>query len=134
LYIGGKLVSRPDSITIYIACRPQKWSSDISVLLQIQHTTAFSLDSLDFLFVPECSIPGKMLDYVIGYGVEVRPLSIVCTVNVQPCARVLILIYIWSTFEYYCANYAMVVLPSHTSCNKIVYVRQYQAEIGGESS
>jgi len=52
LYIGGKLVSRPDLITIYIACHPQKWSSDISVLLQMQHTPAFSLDSLDFLFVP----------------------------------------------------------------------------------
>jgi len=42
LYIGGELVPLPDLITIYIACHPQKWSSDISVLLKIQHTPAFS--------------------------------------------------------------------------------------------
>jgi len=42
--------------------------------------------------------------------------------------------YIWSTFEYYCANYAVIVPPSQTSGNKIVYVRSYQAEIGGETS
>ena len=41
--------------------------------------------------------------------------------------------YIWSTFEYYCANYAVIVPPSQTSGNKIVYVRSYQAEMGGET-
>jgi len=85
MYISGKLVSRPDSISIYIACHPEKWSSDISVLLQIKRTSAFSLDSLDFLFLPECSIPGKMLHYVIRYGVEVRVLRIVCMDSVKPC-------------------------------------------------
>jgi len=48
MYIGGKLESHPDLITMYIAYYPQKWSSDISVLLQLQHTPAFSFDSLDF--------------------------------------------------------------------------------------
>jgi len=79
MYISGKLVSRPDVITINIAFHPQKWYADISVLLQKQRTPAFSLNSLDFLFVPECSIPGKMLHNVIRYGVEVRALRIVCT-------------------------------------------------------
>jgi len=37
-------------------------------------------------------------------------------------------------FEYYCANYAIVRLPSYTTGNKIEYVRHYQAEIGGECS
>jgi len=137
MYISGRLVSRPDVITIYIACHPQKWSADISVLLQKQRTPAFSLNSLNFLFVPEYSLPGKMLHYVIRYGAEIRALRIVCTGSVISCgprSNIDLTHYIWSTFEYYCANYAIVLLPSHTSGDKIVYVRRYQAEIGGESS
>jgi len=68
MYLAGKLISRPDIITIYIACHPQIWSSDISILLQKQCTRAFSLDSLNFLFIPEYSIPGKILHYIIKYG------------------------------------------------------------------
>jgi len=48
MYLAGKLISRPHVITIYIACYPQKWSSNISILLQKQGSRAFSLDSLDF--------------------------------------------------------------------------------------
>ena len=33
-----------------------------------------------------------------------------------------------------CANYAVIVLPSQTSGDKIVYVRSYQAEMGGGNS
>ena len=40
----------------------------------------------------------------------------------------------WSTFAYYCSNYAIAVVPSRTSGNKILYVRHYKAEIGGEDS
>jgi len=43
-------------------------------------------------------------------------------------------LYIKSSFEYYCANYAVIALPTRASDNKIVYVRQYRAEIGGETS
>jgi len=137
MYIRGKLVSRPVSISVYIACNPQKWSLDISVLLQMQHTPAFCLDNLDFLFIPECSIPGKMLHYVIRYGVELKAVRIVYIDIVKPCgprSNVHLTQFIWSTFEYYCANYPIVQQPSYTSGNKIVYVRQYQAEIGGEHS
>ena len=59
MYIAHKLASHSDLITIYIAYHPQKWSSDISVLLKMQHTPAFSLGSLHFLFVPNYSTPGK---------------------------------------------------------------------------
>ena len=51
MYLASKLVSRPDSVTIYIACYPQMWSSDISVLLQIKFTRVFFKDSLGILFV-----------------------------------------------------------------------------------
>ena len=43
-------------------------------------------------------------------------------------------LYIKSSFEYYCANYAVIALPTRASDNKIVYVRHYRAEIGGETS
>jgi len=42
--------------------------------------------------------------------------------------------YIRSTFDYYFANYAEIVLPAQTSGDKFVFVRSYQAEIGGETS
>jgi len=89
LYIAGKLVSRPDSITIYVAYRTQKLSSDISALLQLLRTLAFSLGCLDFLLVPECSISGKIVLYVIRYGVEVWALKIVYKV-LNRATRVLI--------------------------------------------
>ena len=38
IFLSGKSVSRPDAIIIHIACHPQIWSSDISILLQIQCT------------------------------------------------------------------------------------------------
>jgi len=109
MYISGKLVSRPDVITIYVACQPQRWSSDISVSLQRQPTPAFSLNNLDFLFVPECYLPGKILHYYIRYGVEVRCLKLVCVDSVGPCgprSNIDLTHYVWATFEYYFANYA----------------------------
>jgi len=82
-------------------------------------------------------MPGKIIHYVIRYGVEVRALKIVCIQSTQPYgprSNMDLTCYIWSTFDYCCANYAVIVLPSHTSGDKIVYVRSYQAEIGGETS
>jgi len=78
-----------------------------------------------------------MIYYAIRYGVEVTALRIIYIESVKPCGPLPIVDlthYIWSTFEYYCANYAMIVLPSHTSDNKIVYAHHYRAEIGGETS
>jgi len=137
LYIGGKLVSQPDLIIIYIACHPQKWSSDISGLLQMQHTPAFSLESLDFLFFREYSITGKTILDAMRYGIEVTAHRIVCIESVNLCgprSNVDLTQYMWSTFEYYCANYAVIVLPTRASDSKIAYLRHYRAEIGGEAS
>ena len=78
-----------------------------------------------------------MLHYIVKYGEEIRSLRIVCIESVKPCgprSNVDLTHYIWSTFEYYSANYAVLVIPTHVSENKIVYVRQYQAETGGETS
>jgi len=97
----------------------------------------FSLDSLGFLFIPECSIPGKMLHHVIKYGEEIGAVRNVCIESVKPCgprSNMDLTHDMSSTFEYYCANYAIIVQPTRASSNKIVYVRHYQAEIGGETS
>jgi len=51
MYIGGKVTSHPELITIYTANHPQKLSPEITVLLQITHTPTFSLESLDFPFI-----------------------------------------------------------------------------------
>ena len=42
--------------------------------------------------------------------------------------------FIWKTFAYYFTNYAIAVLPSQNFDDKIVYVRNYKAEIGFEDS
>ena len=81
MHIAGKLVSLPDSITMYVAYHRQNLSSDISALLQFERTLAFSFGCFDFSLVPEWSIPGK----IIHYGVDVRALKIVCIRSTQPC-------------------------------------------------
>jgi len=83
------------------------------------------------------SAPGRLIFYVVRYGQETGNPRIICVESTKPCnlrSNIDLIYYVWSTFDYYCANYAMCVLPSHTSGNKIVYVRHYIAEIGGESS
>jgi hypothetical protein len=55
MYVGGKLESHLDLVTIYIAYHPESLSPEISVLLQIQPTPAFSFESIDFLYA--CILP-----------------------------------------------------------------------------
>jgi hypothetical protein len=52
MYIAGNLVSRPDSITIYVDYHRQNLSSDISTLLQFKRTLSFPFVCLDFSLVP----------------------------------------------------------------------------------
>jgi len=95
------------------------------------------MGSVEFVFVPEWSIPGKLFHYVIRYGGDEIVLRIACIDGVNPCgprSNMDLTYHIWSTFEYYSTNYAIAVPPSQTSGDKIVYVRQNQAEIGGETS
>jgi len=75
--------------------------------------------------------------YVIRYGGHEIVFRIRCVDSVNsysPRSNMDLTHYIWPPFEYYCPNYAIVMLPSQTSGDKIVYVLQYQAEIGGETS
>jgi len=49
VYIGDILTAHPDLITVFIAYHQQKLCPEISSLLQLSPTTAFSFDKLDFL-------------------------------------------------------------------------------------
>jgi hypothetical protein len=102
-------------VTIYIAYYPERLPPEISVLLQIQPTPAFSFESLDFLYMDAYSQPGNNVYYTVKRGVETAALKIVCVNSSVPCgprSKLDFTHFVWSTFAYYCTNYAMVVLPS----------------------
>jgi len=132
MYTGGKVTSHSNLITIYTAYNPQKLSPEIAVFLQITHTPAFSLESLDFLFVPYYR-PGENIYYTVRHGDITIAGRIVCVDCVLPCgprSNLNLVHFMWSTFAHSCSNYAIVVVPSRTSGNKILYFRHYKAETG----
>ena len=132
MYIGGKLVSHPDVITMHVAYDRDTCSPDVSFLLQFQKTLAFSLGSLEYSNWPSLTIPTKTI-YVIRYGQKTANLKFFGVESIIPCgprSNIDFIQYVWSHFYYYCGNYAVCVLPSYTSNGKIVYVRHYKAEIG----
>jgi len=134
MYIGGKLASHPDLITIYTAYHPQKLCPEISALLQICPIPALSFDKLELLFMPTYSKPGSNVFYTVRYGNEITAIRLAIVNSVKPYgprSSINFTYFMWKTFAYYYTNYAMVVLPSRTSGNKIVYTRYYKAEIGG---
>jgi len=137
IYTAGKVASRPDSLALYIASLLQTWSSEIAVLLEEQPSPTFSLGGVEFEFVPEWSITGKLVLYILRYGGDDIIHRIECIDSVKPCgprSNIDLTYYVWNTFEHYCDNYAIVVLPSQTLGDKIVCVRHYQAEIGVETT
>jgi hypothetical protein len=93
MYIGGKVTPHPNLITIYTAYYPQKLTlPEIAVLLQITNTPAFSLESLDFVFVPYYSRPDENIYYVVRHGDLTIALRIVRVDLLYPAARDQILI------------------------------------------
>jgi hypothetical protein len=137
MYMVGKVTSHPNLITIYTTYHPQKLSSEIAVLLQITNTHAFSLESLHFLFVPYYSRTGENILYTVRHGditIAVRIFCVDCVLLCGLRTNFNLVHFMWSTFAYYCINYAIVVVPSRTSGNKIVYVCHYKAVIWGKDS
>jgi hypothetical protein len=137
MYVSGMLSTPPDYITIYIAYNPQNLFHQINVLLQIDPTAAFSLDYFDFLFLPTYSAPGYSCYYVVRLGVDSAVFRFVRVNSLEICgprSNVDFVHFIWDNFGYYCANYAITVLPMQTSADKILYARFYKAEIGGDDS
>ena len=82
-------------------------------------------------------MPGKLVLYTLRYGGNDIILRIAFINSVTPCgprSNMDLTYYIWTTFEYYCDNYAIIVLPSQTLGDNSVYVRHYRAEISGETT
>ena len=97
-------------------------SSDISILLQLEHTSAFSFGTLHFLFNEEFSAPGKNIYFTVTCGVETNTLRIVCVQSAKLCVPLSSLDLtqlLWSTFDYYFSHYAMVLLQPNTSASKL---------------
>jgi len=79
---------------------------------------------------------GKLVTYFIRHGGDDIILKLVFVNSVKPCgprSNIDLTYNVWTTLYFYCTNYAIVVLPSQTSGDKIVYVRHFLAEIGGET-
>ena len=75
--------------------------------------------------------------YYIRHGGDEIILGIVIissALNCGPRSNIDLTYNVWTTFDFYCTNYAIVVLPSQTPGDKIVYVRHFLAEIGGETT
>ena len=75
MYIGGKLTSRPDLITIYITNHPQKLCPEISALLQICPIPAFYFDKLDFCLCRLTANQAVMFFILSGMVMKLRLLD-----------------------------------------------------------
>ena len=76
--------------------------------------------------MPTYSRPGSNVFYTVRFGNEITALRIAIVNSVKPCGprpSINFTHYMWQTFAYPIANYVMVVLPSRTSGDKILYIR-----------
>jgi len=79
-------------------------------------------------------VPSKTACYFSRHGGDDFKLQIMIVNSVIACgprSNIDLTYYLWTTFDYYCSNYAIVVLPSQILGDKIVYVRHFLAAIGG---
>ena len=121
MYRAGKLASRPDTLSLYTAS-PQTRSSEIAVLLQDQPSPNFALGGVGFELDPLRTVSGRAVRYTIRYGGEEIILSISIISSDSPCgprSNIDLTYHVWTLFEFYCTNYAIVVLPSKTSGDSI---------------
>jgi len=133
MYRAGKLASLPKSMALYIA-RPQTWSSEFDFLMQEKETPQFVLGGVEFVSLTSWAMAGRSVSYRIRHDGDEIILKISylnCDIPSGPGANFDLTHNLWNKFDYYCTNYAIVVLPSTTLGDKIVYVRHIQAEVGG---
>ena len=136
MYRAGKLASRPDSFALYIAS-PQTWSPEIAMLLQEQPSPTVALGGAEIKHILEMSLRGRLMLYIIRCGGEEIVLRLEFATSVPRCglrSNIDLTCNVLTTFDFYCTYYAIVVLPSQTLDDKIVYVRHFMAEIGGETT
>ena len=117
MYRAGKLASRPDSFDLYIAS-PQTRSPEIDVLLQDQPSKNFTWGGVEFELDPLRTVPGRAVRYTIRHGGEEIKLSnsiINSDSSCVPRSNIDLTYHVWTLSEFFCINYAIVVLPSQTS-------------------
>jgi len=82
-------------------------------------------------------MPDRALRYNIRHGGEEIKLSIsIISIDSScvPRSNIDLTYRVWTLSEFFCTNYKIVVLPSQTSGDKIVYVRPYWTAIWGLTS
>ena len=91
------------------------------------------IGDVEFETVPSWAMPGRTVTYSIRHGVDEIILNVAYVNSVIPCgprSNIDLTYNIWTTLDYYCSNYAIVVLPSATSSDTMVYVRHILSEMG----
>jgi len=107
------------------------------VLLHDQPSPTFELEGVGFELNPQWTVPGRAVRYTIRHGGEEIIPSISIISSDSPCgtrSNINLTYHTWTLFDFYCTNYAILVLPSQTLGDKIVYVRHFLAAIGGETT
>ena len=82
-------------------------------------------------------MPGNAARYFIRHGGDDINLQVVIVNSVIACdlwSNIDLNYNVWTTFDFYCTNYAIVVLPSLTLGDKIVCVRHFLAEMVGDTT
>ena len=104
------------------------------MLLQEQQSANFAWGGFGFELDPLRTVPGREVRYTIRDGGEEILLAIWIISSDSPCgprSNLDLTNHVWTLSDYFCTNFAIVVLASRTSDDKLVYVRHYKAEIGG---
>jgi len=115
MYRAGKLASRPKSLSLYIS-RPLTRSPEFDLLMQENENPRFVLGGVEFVSV-SWAMPDKSVSYRIRHDGDENNLKIAyvnCDIPCGPRAKLDLTYNLWTTFDYYCTNYAIVVLPSTT--------------------
>jgi len=122
MYRAGKLASRPNSLTLYIAS-PQTRSHEIDMLQE--QSANFAWGGVGFELDPLRTVPGRSVHYTIRHGGEEIILAISVIISDPPCgprSNLDLTNHVWTLSDFFCTNFAIVVLPSRTSDDKLVYI------------
>jgi len=122
MYRAGKLASRPKSMALYIL-RPQTWYPEFDMIMQETGNPQFVLGGVEFVRVTSWAMPGRSVPYRIRHGGDEIILKISymnCDLPCGPRANIDLTYNLWTTFDYFCTNYAIVILPSTTLGDKIL--------------
>jgi len=109
-------------MALYIL-RPQTWYPEFDMIMQETGNPQFVLGGVEFVRVTSWAMPGRSVPYRIRHGGDEIILKISymnCDLPCGPRANIDLTYNLWTTFDYFCTNYAIVILPSTTLGDKIL--------------